>query len=259
MVRPPRIALALLLAAGCAATRSGEAPDPGAVDPGPALDSLRVRSEETGAALLAGTILLALPAEKHFLHFEAALLMPDRFRFDVDLSGPLGFGKGRLTVVRRGETIEALRPDGEIPIRGGEGDEEFRFLDAYGLTPSTAPYLVAPYGGPVDLFREDRVVASGIDARSGAHRLILRREDGRREVLMLEPSGGDLLERRVVEPGGEVHLVCEYRYDDEDEGRRLAREVKTRVVAEDAYLTVRFSRRERDVPIHAGLFFIESP
>lgn len=257
MNRRPPLFFLLLLTAGCAASRGGDRPESGAVDPGPALDSLRARTEETATARFAGTILLEMPAERHFLHFEAALERPDRFRIDLDVSGPLGLGKGRLVVVRRGEAIEALRPDEEIPIRGREGDEEFRFLEAYGLTPATAPYLVAPYGGPSDLFREERVVASTLDGRSGAHRLVLRRDDGRREVLLLETPAGDLLERRVVDPGGEVHLVCEYRYDDSGGDRRLAREVETRVIAEEARLTARFSLRERNGPLPEGAFTIE--
>ena len=218
----------------------------------------RARTEATESLRAEGTVLVRLKNEKHFLHFQACYRRPDHSRLDVDLEGPLGLGRGRLTIVRRGRNVDLRHPEGEIE-RTVLGSESLAFLDTYGLSPATVPYLVAPYTGTADLFDEERLVTSGRDGRTGSLRVVLRRDDGLREVLLVDPDRFDLTERRIVEAGGTVRILFRYLYDEGGEGPAsilLPREVETRVPAEEADLRARFRKKERNIDISDTVFFV---
>jgi len=244
---------------GCAGRGGQGIPESGLSVPATAvLDSLRARTEATESLRAEGTVLVRLKNEKHFLHFQACYRRPDHSRLDVDLEGPLGLGRGRLTIVRRGRNVDLRHPEGEIE-RTVLGSESLAFLDTYGLSPATVPYLVAPYTGTADLFDEERLVTSGRDGRTGSLRVVLRRDDGLREVLLVDPDRFDLTERRIVEAGGTVRILFRYLYDEGGEGPAsilLPREVETRVPAEEADLRARFRKKERNIDISDTAFFV---
>jgi hypothetical protein len=249
-LRPTSLAVFLLLAAaGCAGVgkeRPGLLPG----RPDAALLLLRERTAALRSFHAAGTFYVQTEQEKHFLHFEGWFERPDRARLSVELPGFLGIGSGRFTFIRSGGELTCFAPLEEGGERTVPADSALTFLAAFGLTPATAPYLLAPYSGPMALYAEERVVASQARPEGGT-RLVLEGEEGRREVLDLD-SARRLFERRVVEPGGTVHLVCSYEYAD---GETLfAREVKAYLPREKAHLTTRFRVLEGNIPIAPSLF-----
>ncbi len=230
----------LLLAGGCSIAPKGGLPVDGAL---PLADHLALLAERTAATRSfqsEGTVLVRTEREKHFLHFTAAWRRPDRSRLDLDLKGPLGFGSGRLTVTRSGETVEMLRPGEEVLERGTLDDPRLDPLAGHGLRPSAAPFLIAPYAGEKELYREERVMDYRYDDRAEAYRLVFGREGGGREVLHLAEEEGRtrLAARRMVERDGEVSLVILYRYGDDSD--LLPKEVEARLPGEETTLVLRF-------------------
>ena len=260
MIDPTRTAgivlTGLLLAGGCSVAPKGGGPVDGALPLAGHLALLAERTAATGSFHSEGTVLVRTEREKHFLHFAAAWRRPDRFRLDLDLKGPLGFGSGRLTATRSGETVEMLQPGEELPERGGLDDPRLAPLAARGLRPSVVPLLIAPYASESELYREERVVDYRYDNRAEAYRLVLEREEGGREVLHLAEEEGRtrLVLRRLVERNGDVSVVLHYRYEDETD--LLPVEVEARFPGEETTLVLRFREGVLNRPIPESHFRI---
>ncbi len=239
-------------AAGCAPARgrSARAGAPAAVDPGPILALLREKTAAVRSFHATGTFYVRTEREKHFLHFEGWFERPDRSRLSVELPAFPGFGSGRLTFVRTGGEIECRVREGGEEERGVPADSALAFLAAYGLSPSTATYLLAPYAGPEEALRREAVVACA-GFGDGGTRIVLGAGERGREVLDLGPDG-DIGERRVIGPGGEVLLVCSYDYG--EAGALFAREVEAFLPVEGARLTTRFRELEANVPLPPSVF-----
>ena len=235
-----RIALVILLAAASCLPDQKKRPDPtGGPDPASILAILRSRTEALQSLSCKGTVLLRWKKEKHFLHFQAWYRRPDRIRLDVDLKGPLGFGSGRLSVAAVGESVSVLLPDEPERRDGTIGEGDFPTLDEYRFGPSEGAVLLAPYGGSADLPREENLLYCGNDDRSGHVRIVLRRDDNRREVLLVEREPRRIVGRKITLPDGTVLADLLYRYGDEGNGL-FAEEVEARFPAEDMILRARF-------------------
>jgi hypothetical protein len=247
-VSKPGIATLLLLAAaGC--LPHGEKPPPpvAEIDAAPILAFLRSETERMQSFTCEGTVLLRWKKERHFLHFEALYHRPDRIRLDVDMKGPLGLGSGRLSISAVGESVSVLAPEENERRDGTVGDGEFPLLDEYRFGPAEGAVLLAPYGGDAGLLREEKVLHCGADARSGDVRIVLRRDDGRREVLLVTKERSRIVGRKIALPDGTVLADLLYRYDDEKDGL-FAEEVEARFPAEDLILRTRFRMITADRP-----------
>ncbi len=216
------------------------------------LEILADRTHAMRSLTCAGTLLIKWETERHFVHFEAAYLGPDMLRLDLELSGPLGLGAGDLHYVERGDSAEVLLPGESFPRRGRTGGPEFDFLQTKGFPTRDATFLVAPYAGSPELFAAENVIHMGPDTRSGRIRLVLVRPDRLREVLLLEPPGFSLVERRVTRPGGEVLLVSRYDYGD-DPASLTAEKVDNEIPGESS-IQVRFRELVSNAPIDEGRF-----
>lgn len=246
--------LLFLLLASCVPPRKHTAaPPPTSVDRSRLLERLRSRYEAARSFECEGTVLYRSETEKHFLHFTAVWSRPGLLRLDLDLNGPLGLGSGRMTVVQRGEIMEVLLPGETVPVIDTIGSKRFLELERCGFGLTDAAFLFAPYTGDPGLLREENVIAFGFDSRSGGERLTLRRPDGRREVLLIDPGTGAILERRVTLAAGEVLLLCEYRYPGIGAGLP-AEEVESRIPREEIVLRVRFSEQNLNRPVPERLF-----
>jgi hypothetical protein len=253
-VRRSLLLLALVAAGGCApAAKPPEGPiAAGPIEPDLLLTRLRERSAAVRSFHATGTFYVRTDREKHFLHFEGWFQRPDRSRLDIDLPGFPGFDPGRLSFLRVGEEIACVAARSGEEEREVPPDSALAFLSAYGLRAATAPYLLAPYSGPEEILRPEHVVACS-RLSGGRARLVLNAGGGGREVLELGPAL-DLLERRVVDRGSEVLLVCSYTY--EDGAVLFAREVEAFLPREGAHLTTRFRILEGNVPVPQAVFVL---
>jgi len=232
-------ALLLLVAAGCLPRGEKTPPPVDDVEAASMLAFLQSETERMHSFTCEGTFLLRWKKEKHFLHFQAWYRRPDRIRLDVDLKGPLGFGSGRLSVAAVGESVSVLLPDEPERRDGTIGEGDFPTLDEYRFGPSEGAVLLAPYGGSADLPREENLLYCGNDDRSGHVRIVLRRDDNRREVLLVEREPRRIVGRKITLPDGTVLADLLYRYGDEGNGL-FAEEVEARFPAEDMILRARF-------------------
>jgi hypothetical protein len=239
----------LILAAGCVPAGKRAAP-PEREEPGSVLESLRARATAVRSFHEVGTFLVQTGRERHFLHFEAWFERPGRSRLEVDLPGFPGAGSERLVVTQEGNRVEAVR-DGGGGNAAPSADSLLAFLDAYGLSPRTALYSIAPYACPEPLLHEKNLRGFHRVAGESAIRIVLGGEGERREVLDLSGPARDLVSRRIVAKDGTVLAVFSYGY--EEEGALFAREVRTFVPAEDVRLTARFRATEVNAPVPPGL------
>ncbi|MFH1679640.1 MAG: hypothetical protein ABIH26_03240 [Candidatus Eisenbacteria bacterium] len=252
LARAAAAALLVALAAGGCSRAVKAPPAAPAADAEEVLAALRARTASVRSFHSTGTVYLRTNREKHFLHFEAWFERPSRSRLVIDLPGFLGLGSGRLTVVRSGDRIAFLRPGSEEVEHASLADTSLAPLSVFGLAPADAVYLVAPHAGPEDLYRTENVVAFAAARNEGFLRLVLRREDGLREVLRIASPSFALAERRVVEPEGTVHFASSYRYEAEEEA--FAREVETYLPREEMRLTARFQAAEQNVAVADSVF-----
>lgn len=155
--------------------------------------------------------------------------------------------------MERPDSLELLLPGEEVPVRRAAGADLGDLIDTHGLLTRDGASLVAPYAGEAALLDPSRLVAAGVDRRTGRYRLALERSDGNREVLFVEPESRSLVARRVQRADGTVLLASEYDYGGDPEALS-AEKVDSFVPGEESSVRVRFRERSWNVPMEETTF-----